>query len=123
MRAKPIGRRTHACEAAHVDYQIAVTEKRAALRHAHARCAGRARLFHRAAHFLRRHPLAFFDVDWFARLRRCNHEIGLAAEERRDLQYITHLGCRAGLSGFVHVGEHRQSGLSFDASKTLEAFV
>jgi hypothetical protein len=43
-------------------------------------------------HVPRRHELALLDVHDLAGLGRGAHEVGLAAQERRDLQHVGDLG-------------------------------
>src|SRR5579859_2100265 len=54
---------------------------------------------------VRRHKLPFLDVDDAPGAARCDEQIRLPAEERRDLQNIGNFGRGRGLRGFVDVGE------------------
>jgi len=51
--------------------------------------------------------LALLDVDHASGLTRLDKNIGLAAEERRDLENIRGLGGQRCLRGLVDVREHR----------------
>ena len=59
------------------------------------------------ADVVRRDELAFLDIDDAAGAPSCNQQIGLAAEERRDLQDIDDFGGGPGLRWFVDI---RQDG-------------
>src|SRR5207248_438738 len=96
-----VARVEHAGEASHVDDEIAVAEERSALGEGDfvallARCwllatgygPGRAHLLDGAAHAFRMHPLTLLDVHSPASLSCGDEEIGLAAEEGRDLKDI-----------------------------------
>ena len=56
-----------------------------------------------------REELALLDVDRRARLARGEQQVGLAAEEGRDLQHVHRLRGRRALRALVHVGQHRQA--------------
>ena len=49
-------------------------------------------------------------------------QVGLAAEERRDLQAVRHLGGGLGLAGLVDVGQ-RQPGLGLHPRQDAQALV
>ena len=53
-----------------------------------------------------REELALLHVDHLAGARRGHQQIGLAAEEGRDLQHVDGLGHGGALLGLMHVGEH-----------------
>src|SRR6267378_1103782 len=72
-------------KAAHVDDQVSIPEKRAALGDGHFRRTTGTDLFDGAAHLFRRHPLAFLDVHGPAGLSRGDEQISLPAQEGRDL--------------------------------------
>ena len=81
--------RAEAHEAAHVHNQITVPEERAALGNGDLAAAfRRPDLRDRADHPLRLHPLPLLHVHGPARAPRGDEEIGLPAEERRDLEHI-----------------------------------
>ena len=50
-------------------------------------------------------------------LRRRDQEIGLPAQEGRDLQHVDRLGDARALRGLVHVGQHRHAELSRISAK------
>ncbi len=56
----------------------------------------------------------FLTLIALAGLRRGDQQIGLPAEEGRDLQHVDHLGDQRALLGIVHVGDHRQADLLAD---------
>ena len=56
-----------------------------------------------------RQELALLDVDRAAGLRRGDQQVGLPAQEGRDLQHVDRLGDRRALLGRVHVGQHRHA--------------
>ena len=58
---------------------------------------------------LRRQELALLDVDGLARPGRGDQEIGLARQERRNLQDVHDVGDAIRLRGLVNVGEDRQT--------------
>ena len=96
-------------QAAHVDHQVVVAERSAALAHQHLRIgAGGRGLVDHMAHLVRRQELAFLDVDRAAGLRRGFDEVGLAAQEGRGLQYIDGLRRSFDIVHRMHIGEHRQ---------------
>ncbi len=72
---------------------------------------------------LRREELSLLHADGLAGLRRRRHEIGLPAEEGRDLQDVEHLRRALGLLPFVNVGEERQAGLLPDGAQYLESLL
>ena len=84
----------HDHQRAHVGHQVVVAERGAALAHHDVvGCRSPAlRLVHHVLHVPGREELALLDVH---RLAGCGHgmdEIGLAAQERRRLQYVDHRG-------------------------------
>ena len=83
----------HHREAPHVDHEVVVAEGRAALGRQSADCRHRD-LPHRVAHVARREELALLDVHHPAGARRRDKQVGLPAEERRDLQDVHHAGHR-----------------------------
>jgi hypothetical protein len=125
-----VARGAHARDRAHVDHEVAVAEERAALgdrdgvagrqRRALAPAARPPHLVDRAAHPLGVHPLPFLDVHRAPRRAGRLEEVGLAAQERRDLQHVGDLGDRCALLGEVHVREDAQPGLLFHAGERRE---
>ena len=62
-------------------------------------------------HVPRREELALLDVDDTAGLGRGHEEIGLTAQERRDLQHVDGFGDPRALRGLMDIGEHRHAEL------------
>ena len=100
----------HPRERSHVDHQVAIAEGGAALDHRHALVAGRAHLLHRAQHVVGGHELALLDHHRASGAAGRDQEVGLAAEQRRNLEHRADLGRRLALRRLVHVGEHREPG-------------
>ena len=99
---------------AHVGDERVVAEGRAALGDEHVRVAGAGDLGDDVRHVPGREELALLDVDGRAGLRRGDQQIGLAAQEGRDLQHVDRLRDARALLGLVHVGQHRQAELVAD---------
>src|SRR6267378_1979034 len=97
-------------EAAHVDDEIAVTEERAALGDGDFRRPALPNLFDGPAHLFGRHPLAFLDVHRAIGLAGSHEQIGLAAEECRDLQHVGHARGERHVAGFMDVGHDGKPG-------------
>ena len=91
-------------ERAHVRDERVVAERDAALGDEHVRIAGAEQLRHDIPHVPWRQELALLDIDRFASARGGDQEIGLPAEEGRDLQDVHRLGQRPALVGLMHVG-------------------
>ena len=68
-------------------------------------------------HVPRRQELALLDVDDLAGRRRRQQQIGLPAQERRDLQHVDRLRGLGALRGLVHVGQHGQTERGADLGK------
>ena len=75
------------------------------------------------AHIPRREKLALLDIHHAAGTRRRDQQVGLAREQRRDLQDIDDFRGRRGLRRFMDVGQDRQPGRVLDASEDAQAFV
>jgi hypothetical protein len=112
----------HDDQAAHVHYQIAVTEGGPALGQQDSGVAGGGDLLGRQPEVVRRQELALLEVDDTARASGLEQEVGLAAEEGGDLEDIGDFGGRAGLPGLVNV---REDGVArrLDAGQDAEAFL
>ena len=65
-------------------------------------------------HVLRCHELAFLDVERLARLGGSYHQIGLSAQESRNLQHVRHLRDTDGLIRIMYVREDRDAEILFD---------
>ena len=64
------------------------------------------------AHILRGDELALLDVDGAAGAGGSDEQVGLAAEEGRDLQDIDDLSGSSGLRGLMDIGEDGNAGRS-----------
>jgi hypothetical protein len=60
-------------------------------------------------HVARRQELSLLDVDGLVRPGRGDEEIGLARQERRDLNDVRDFGDAIRLCGLMNVGEDRQA--------------
>jgi hypothetical protein len=109
-----IAERAHDRQAAEIDDQIVVTKAGAALGQQEVLGARRADLLHHVHHVARGHELALLDVHRPAAPRARHDEIGLAAEERGNLEHVEHLRGRPHLGDRVHVGQDREPGLLLD---------
>ena len=105
---------------AHVGDQRVVAERHAALGDEHVRIAGAEQLGHHVLHVPGREELALLDVDRLAGARRGHQQIGLAAEEGRDLQEVDRFGDRSAMLGLMHVGGDRKAGALFDLGEDGE---
>ena len=93
---------------AHVGDERVVAEGHAALGDEHLRVAGADDLGDDMNHVPGGEELALLHVDDLAGPRRGDEEIGLAAEEGRDLQHIDGFSDCGALLCLMHVGEHGQ---------------
>ena len=62
----------------------------------------------------------FFTLIALAGLARGEQQVGLAAQEGRDLQHIDRLGGRRALLRRMHIGQHRQAGRSRTSASIAE---
>ena len=114
----------HDRQAAHVDHQIVVAERSAALGEQNLVVAGGGDLLGGVLDIVRRDELALLDVHDAAGASGVDQQIGLAAEERGDLQNVDGLGGELGLRGLVNVGEHGDAAIAHalqDAQAFFEA--
>ena len=79
-------------------------------------------LFRGQPNIVRRNELAFLDVHHAAGAARLDQKIGLAAQERRDLQDVDGLGGFGRLRRLVNVGEHGESRVA-DGLQNSQAFL
>lgn len=116
---------THPREAPHIDHEVTIAEEGASLGHRdrRPRRSRRAHLRDRADHPFRVHPLPLLHVHGLPR-RPCRlEEVGLSAEEGRDLEDVGHL-CRGGaLLREMHIGEDRETGARSYAIERGEPFL
>src|SRR5579863_24157 len=71
-------------------------------------------------HIPGRNELALFDVDGAAAECCRDHEVGLAAQERRNLKHVDDLCDLSDIRNFVHVGEYRKLNFVFDLSENAQ---
>ena len=104
----------HDGECAHVYDEIAVTEGRTAFGEHDVVVAGSFDFGDGVLRVGRRKELTFLDVDATLGVRGSLNQIGLPAEEGRDLQHVANFGNGPALGDFVNVGEHRDAERAFD---------
>ena len=104
----------HDGERAHIDDEIVIAERRAAIRHRQIRIARFLHFFNHIFHVLGRQELSLLHIDRDARLCRAVDEIRLAAEKRGDLHHIQHASRRCELRDVMHIREHRDAEFFFD---------
>ncbi len=90
---------------AHVGDKRVVAEGDAALGDEHVGIAGADEFGHDVLHVPRRQELTLLDIDRLAGRGSREQQIGLAAEEGRDLQHIDGFGDGRALVGLMHVGD------------------
>ena len=100
----------HNRERAEVVDERAVPEKRPAFAEQNVATAERCELVDDAAHVLRRHKLAFFDVNRASGLRGRGEQVRLARKKRRNLQQVDDFRDRRRLARFVNIGRRRETG-------------
>ncbi len=104
-------------ERAEIDYEVVVAKGRSALREEDALIARGADLLDAVAHVPGRDKLAFLDVDGAACAAGGDQQVGLAAEEGRNLKDIDSFGGNFAVGGLVDIGENRQAGIFGDAAE------
>ena len=102
---------THEREGAHVDHEIVEAEGRPPFGQDDLVRAALLELVHDVPHIPGRQELTFLDVHDATCLGRRDQEIGLAAQERRDLQNVGALGGDFGFLGPVDVRQHGNTDL------------
>ena len=112
----------HAGDAAEVDHKVAVAECCATFGNHHVVVAGSAHFFGGEAHGFGSHELSFLDVHGFAGVSGGNQQVGLAAQEGGNLEYVGEFRGHCGLSGLVDVGYHRHSEFAACVGENLEGF-
>src|ERR1700730_18319597 len=112
----------HDGERAHVHDQIVVAETRSALGNKRLTIPGIAALVDRVLHVPGRNELSLLDVHRTPGKRRRHNELGLAAEEGRNLQHVNHLGDGSHVGHLVNVGEHRDVYFVFHLLQNAQAF-
>ena len=122
-RVKNHGRElSHDGERSHVDDQIVVAEAGSAFGKKYPIIACGAAFFHCMFHIPRRDELAFLDIHRPLAHGGGDDQIGLAAEESRNLQHIRDFRNLGDVRGFVHVGEHRNVDFIFDFFENAQSF-
>jgi hypothetical protein len=109
-------------EGAHVDDEVAVAEGGAALGERDALVAGGEDFADGVFHVAGGDELAFFDVDGAAGVAGGDEQVGLAAEEGRDLEDVGAFGGDFAVGGFVDVGEDGEAGGFGDGAEDAGAF-
>lgn len=99
------GEAAHDGERAHIDYEVVVAEAGAALGEGDAGIAGVADLFDGVAHVEGCYELAFFHVDSLAGFGGGDEQVGLAAEEGRDLEDVHGFAYGGAVLWGVDIGE------------------
>ena len=112
-----IGKRTH------IDNQIVVAETAAALRQKDLRVSRLAAFLHRVPHVPGRNELSFLDVHWPTAQGGGDHQIGLAAQKRGNLQHVDNFRNLGHVRHFVHIGQHRNLKFIFNFFQNAQAFL
>src|SRR6185437_4419999 len=92
---------------AHVRDERVVPERHAAFGDEHIAITGASDLLHNVGHVPGRQKLALLDVDGSPGLGRSDEQVGLPAQESRDLQNVDDVRERRTLIGLVYIGEQR----------------
>ena len=116
------GEPAHHGKRAEIDDEVVVAEASTAFGEQDALVAGRADFLHTVSHIPGGDELAFLDVDGAAGAARGDEKVGLAAEERGNLEDIDGFGDDTAVSGFVNVGKDRRAGIPGDAAEDARAF-
>ena len=95
----------HDRQRAHVDHQRVVAERGAPLGDEHVGVAASRDLGDHVLHVPGRQELALLHLHRAAGLGGGDEQVGLAAQEGRDLQHVHHLGHARALLRLVHVGD------------------
>src|SRR5258708_21049957 len=113
----------HDGERAHVHHQIVVAETRSTLGHKHLTIPGIAALVDGVLHVPGRNELSLLDVHRTPGERRRHDQVGLAAEEGRNLQHVHHLGDGSHVGHLMNIGEHRDVYFVFHLLQNAQAFL
>ena len=111
----------HYGEGAHVHDEILIAEGSAAFGEDDFFVAGARDFFGGVGHFPGGDELAFFYVDDAAGAACGGKQVGLAAEERGDLQDVADFGGRVDLEDVVDIGEDRQPRAPFYGGQDAQA--
>src|SRR5579872_1977242 len=107
----------------HVHHEIVVSKTRTALRQDDARVPRVLALFDRMAHIPGSDELPLLDIDHAAAQRGCDHQIGLPAQKRWDLQYVRDLCNLSNIGSFVNIRQNGKLQLIFDLPEDAQAFL
>ncbi len=116
------GEPAHDGERAEVDDQVVIAEGRTALGKEHAIVARGADLLDAMAHVPGSDELAFLDVDGAAGFAGCDEQVGLAAEERGNLEHISGFCGDFAVGRLVDVGKDGKAGVFGDLAEDAHAF-
>ncbi len=113
----------HYRKGAEVVDERAVPEKRSAFAEEDVGTTERFEFSGDVSHVLRRHKLAFFDVNRLSRFRGGGEKVGLARKKRWNLQQIDDFRDRRRLRRFVNIGRNGKAGFFADLGEEFKAFV
>src|SRR5262249_16204194 len=113
----------HDGKAAEIDNEIVVAERSAAFGEQHSFVSGFPHFLNDVFHVRWRQELPFFDIHDLARLGSGDDQIGLAAQECRDLKNVEDLGGRFAVRGLVNVGEDGNTQTVSNVVKDLQALL
>jgi len=108
---------------AHVRHERVVTERDASLGHKNVAIARTGDLRDDVRHVPRSEELAFLDIDDLAGFRRSYQQIGLPAQEGRNLQHINGRRDPRTLLRLMHIGENRNFELVADFGKNRQGLI
>ncbi|MNZ94918.1 hypothetical protein D3C78_1140390 [compost metagenome] len=117
-----LARTLHHAKAQHVHYQVVITQAGATVAQDQLVVTGFLELVHDVLHLRRAQELRLLDVHRLAGLGQGHHQVSLARQERRQLQYVGHFGNGSRLINLVHVGNHRNTELSLHRFENPQAF-
>jgi len=110
----------HFFDSGHIVDEAIVAEERSPFGQDDFIVAAGADFFHGIFHFVGGEELTLFYIYRFTSIGTGTKQIGLPAEECRDLKAIDDLGGRGGLVGFVDVGHNRQAGLTANSGEDVQ---
>ena len=113
----------HRDQRQHVDHERAVSESGPAFGHHDLLVSGAHDFLDRTAHLFRSQELSLLDVDGAPRTTCLDEEIGLAAQERRDLEDIDNLSHRLHVTGLVDIRQDRDAELFFHFAQHFQSLV
>ena len=99
----------HLRQGTEIHHQGVIAKTRAAFGEQNAPGAAGFQFAHHMLHIPGGQELAFFDIDGLAGTGRCQQEIGLPTEKRRDLNNVQDFGSHGDLLDLVHVREYRHA--------------